>query len=141
VSTQSRTANYKTPNKEIKMEKYIYDEKNGLHYELVGDYYLPLLTVPEVPPIGIWGRRRQQYLKEHRPAIYSSMLLSDKLSSHLIEVDQQAQDMYDQLMRQMEIRAGITEQLKATDQMAWVQKMNAISNQVREIISTELIYT
>jgi hypothetical protein len=123
------------------MEKYIYDEKNGLHYELVGDYYLPLLTVPEVPPIGIWGRRRQQYLKEHRPAIYSSMLLSDKLSSHLIEVDQQAQDMYDQLMRQMEIRAGITEQLKATDQMAWVQKMNAISNQVREIISTELIYT
>ena len=123
------------------MEKYIYDEKNGLHYELVGGYYLPLLTVPEVPPIGIWGRRRQQYLKEHRPAIYSSMLLSDKLSSHLIEVDQQAQDMYDQLMRQMEIRAGITEQLKATDQMAWVQKMNVISNQVREIISTELIYT
>ena len=122
------------------MEKYIYDEKNGLHYELVGDYYLPLLTVPEVPPIGIWGRRRQQYLKEHRPAIYSSMLLSDKLSSHLIEVDQQAQDMYDQLMRQMAVRAGITEQLKATDQMAWVQKMNAISSQVREIINAELIF-
>ena len=122
------------------MEKYIYDEKNGLHYELVGDYYLPLLTVPEVPPIGIWGRRRQQYLKEHRPAIYSSMLLSDKLSSHLIEVDQQAQDMYDQLMRQLEIRAGITEQIKATDQMAWVQKMNAISSQVREIINAELIF-
>ena len=122
------------------MEKYIYDEKNGLHYELVGDYYLPLLTVPEVPPIGIWGRRRQQYLKEHRPAIYSSMLLSDKLSSHLIEVDQQAQDMYDQLMRQMEIRAGITEQIKATDQMAWVQKMNAISSQVHEVINAELIY-
>ena len=122
------------------MEKYIYDEKNGLHYELVGDYYLPLLTVPEVPPIGIWGRRRQQYLKEHRPAISSSMLLSDKLSSHLIEVDQQAQDMYDQLMRQMAVRAGITEQLKATDQMAWVQKMNAISSQVREIINAELIF-
>ena len=122
------------------MEKYIYDEKTGLHYELVGDYYLPLLTVPEVPPIGIWGRRRQQYLKEHRPAIYSSMLLSDKLSSHLIEVDQQAQDMYDQLMRQMEIRAGITEQIKATDQMAWVQKMNAISSQVHEVINAELIY-
>ena len=122
------------------MEKYIYDDKNGLYYELVGDYYLPLLTVPEVPPIGIWGRRRQQYLKEHRPAIYSSMLLSDKLSSHLIEVDQQAQDMYDQLMRQMEIRAGITEQIKATDQMAWVQKMNAISSQVHEVINAELIY-
>ena len=123
------------------MEKYIYDEKNGLHYELVGDYYLPLLTVPEVPPIGIWGRRRQQYLRKHRPAIYTTMLLSEKLFSHLAEIGQQAQDMYNRLMNQMAVRAGITEQLKATDQMAWVQKMNAISSQVREIIETELIYS
>ena len=123
------------------MEKYIHDEKNSLHYELVGDYYLPLLTVPEVPPIGIWGQRRYHYLKEHCPAIYSSMLLSDKLFSHLAEVDQQAQEMYDQLMNQMAVCAGITEQLKATDQMAWVQKMNVISSQVREIIETELIYS
>ena len=122
------------------MEKYIYDEKNGLHYKLVGDYYLPLLTVPEVPPIGIWGRRKQQYLREHRPVIYSSLLLSDKLFPHLTEIDRQAQNMYDQLMRQMAVRAGITEQLKATDQMAWVQKMNAISSQVREIINAELIF-
>ena len=122
------------------MEKYIYDEKNGLHYKLVGDYYLPLLTAPEVPPIGIWGRRRQQYLREHRPVIYSSLLLSDKLFPHLTEIDRQAQNMYDQLMRQMAVRAGITEQLKATDQMAWVQKMNAISSQVREIINAELIF-
>lgn len=123
------------------MEKYIYDEKNGLHYELVGDYYLPLLTVPEVPPIGIWGRRRQQYLRKHRPAIYTTMLLSEKLFSHLAEIDQQAQDMYNRLMNQMAVRAGITEQLKATDQMSWVQKMNAISSQIREIIEAELIYS
>ena len=123
------------------MEKYIYDEKNGLHYEFVGDYYLPLLTVPEVPPIGIWGRRRQQYLRKHRPAIYTTMLLSEKLFSHLAEIDQQAQDMYNRLMNQMAVRAGITEQLKATDQMSWVQKMNAISSQIREIIEAELIYS
>ena len=122
------------------MEKYIYDEKNGLYYELVGDYYLPILTVPEAPPIGIWGQRRQRYLKEHRPAIYTTMLLSEKLFSHLAEIDQQAQDMYDRLMNQMTVRAGITEHLKATDQMAWVQKMNAISSQVHEVINAELIF-
>ena len=124
------------------MEKYIYDEKNGLHYELVGDYYLPCLTIDEPePPIGIWGQRRHRYLQEHKKALYNSLLLSGDLLPHLIEIDQQAQNMYDQLMPQMAIRASITEQLKATDQMAWVQKMNAISSQVREIIYTELIYT
>lgn len=122
------------------MEKYIYDEKNGLHYELVGDYYLPLLTVPEVPPIGIWGQRRQQYLREHRPVIYNSMLLSDKLFSHLTEVDQQATDMRERLMKQLAAQAGVTEQLKAQDQMLWVQQMNAIDTQIREIINTELIF-
>ena len=122
------------------MEKYIYDEKNGLHYELVGDYYLPLLTVPEVPPIGIWGRRRQQYLREHRPVIYNSMLLSDKLFPHLAEVDQQATDMHERLMKQLAAQAGITEQLKAQDQMLWVQQMNAFDAQVREIVNTELIF-
>ena len=122
------------------MEKYIYDEKNGLHYELVGEYYFPLLTVPEVPPIGIWGQRRQQYLREHRPVIYNSMLLSDKLFPHLAEVDQQATDMHERLMKQLAAQAGITEQLKAQDQMAWVQQMNAIDAQVREIVNTELIF-
>lgn len=122
------------------MEKYIYDEKNGLHYELVGEYYFPLLTVPEVPPIGIWGQRRQQYLREHRPVIYNSMLLSDKLFPHLAEVDQQATDMHERLMKQLAAQAGITEQLKAQDQMLWVQQMNAIDAQVREIVNTELIF-
>ena len=124
------------------MEKYIYDEKNSLHYELVGDYYLPCLTTDEPEhPIGIWGQRRHHYLQEHKKSLYNSLLLSGDLFPHLIEIDQQAQDMYDQLMNQMTIRTGITEQLKATDQMAWVQKMNAISSQVREIINTERIYT
>ena len=122
------------------MEKYIYNEENGLHYELVGDYYLPLLTVPETPPLGIWGRRRHRYLKEHRPVIYNTMLLSGKLFNHLAEVDQQAMDLHDRLMKQMAAQAGITEQLKAQDQMAWVQQMNAIDAQVREIIDHDLIY-
>ena len=122
------------------MEKYIYNEENGLHYELVGDYYLPLLTVPETPPLGIWGRRRHRYLKEHRPVIYNTMLLSGKLFIHLAEVDQQAMDLHDRLMKQMAAQAEITEQLKAQDQMAWVQQMNAIDAQVREIIDHDLIY-
>lgn len=122
------------------MEKYIYDEKNGLHYELVGDYYLPLLTTPEVPPIGIWGQRRRRYLQEHKNVLYNGLLLSGELFPHLIEIDHQAQDMYDRLMNQMAARAGINEKLKATDQMAWVQKMNAINAQIREIINAELIY-
>ena len=124
------------------MEKYIYDEKNSLHYELVGDYYLPCLTIDEPEhPIGIWGQRRHRYLQEHKKALYNSLLLSGDLFPHLSEIDQQAQEMYDQLMNQMTIRTGITEQLKATDQMACIQKMNAVSNQVREVVNAELIYT
>lgn len=122
------------------MEKYIFNEQNSLYYELVGDYYLPLLTMPETPPLGIWGRRRHRYLKEHRPVIYNTMLLSDKLFSHLADVDQQAKDLHDRLMKQIAAQAGITEQLKAQDQMAWVQQMNAIDAQVREIINHEIIY-
>ena len=123
------------------MEKHIYNEKNGLHYELVGDYYLPCLTIDEPEqPIGIWGQRRSHFLKEHRKIEHMNLLTTGKLNAHLVEVDQQAQDMYDQLMHQMAARAGIAEQLKATDQMAWVQKMNAVSNQVREIVSTKLIF-
>lgn len=122
------------------MEKYIYNEQNGLCYELVGDYYFPLLTVPEMPPIGIWGQRRHNHLKEHRPVIYNAMLLSGKLFSHLTEVDQQAKKLHNSLMKQMAAWAGINERLKAQDQLAWVQQMNAIDAQVREIINEELIY-
>lgn len=123
------------------MEKYIYNEQNGLHYELVGDYYLPLLTVPEMPPIGVWGRRRKHYLNEHRPVLYNTMLLSGELFPHLAEVDQQAMELHDRLIKQMAAQAGITEQLKTRDQMTWVQQMNAIDAQVREIINARLIFS
>ena len=122
------------------MEKYIYDEKNGLHYELIGDYYLPCLTIDEPePPIGIWGQRRHRYLREHKKDMYNGLLLSGDLFPHLIEIDQQAQDMYEQLTNQMAIHAGITEQLKSTDQMTWVQRMNTVSSQVFEVVNAELI--
>ena len=123
------------------MEKYIYDEKNGLHYELVGAYYLPCLTIDEPEhPIGIWGQRRHRYLRKHKKALYNSLLLSGDLFPHLIEIDQQAQDMHERLVNQMAIHAGITEHLKSTDQMTWIQRMNTISNQIREIVNTELIF-
>ena len=123
------------------MEKYIYDEKNGLHYELVGDYYLPCLTIDEPEqPISSWGQRRSHFLKEHKKIEYMNLLTSGKLNAHLAEVDQQAQDMYDQLMHQMTVRIGITEQLKANNQMEWVQSMNNIHQRVTEIINNELIF-
>jgi len=124
------------------MEKYIYDEQNGLHYELVGDYYLPCLVADQPEqPIGLWGQRRHRFLREHKKVLYNGLLLSGELFPHLIEIDQQAQEMYDQLMNQMATNAGITEKLKATDQMAWVQQMNTVSNQVQEIINTEIIFS
>ena len=123
------------------MEKYIYNEQNGMHYELVGDYYLPLLTLPETPPIGVWGRRRKHYLKEHRPVLYNTMLLSGELFPHLAEVNQQANELHDRLIKQITAQAGINAQLKEQDQMAWVQQMNAIDAQVREIIDIEIIFS
>lgn len=122
------------------MEKYIYNEQNGLHYELVGDYYLPCLTVPEMPKLGIWGRRRLKHLQQHHGSIYTGMLLSGTLGSYLQEIDQTAEQRHSLLMQQMAQAADITEDLKALDQMAWVQQMNAIDAQVREIINEELIY-
>lgn len=122
------------------MEKYIYNEQNGLHYELVGNYYLPCLTVPEMPELGVWGRRRLKYLRKHHQPFYTAMLLSGKLGEHLEEIDHTAAQWHSLLMQQMAKTAGITEELKAADQMAWVQWMNAIDAQVREIINKELIY-
>ena len=121
------------------MEKYIYNEQNGLHYELVGDYYLPCLVTPELPTLGIWGRRRLPHLKSHRKALYTSLLTSGKLGDHLLEIDTTAAQRQTTLTQQMAKSAGITEDLKVADQMAWVQQMNAISAQVREIINEELI--
>ena len=122
------------------MEKYIYNEQNGLHYELAGDYYLPCLTAPELPELGIWGRCRLNHLRKHHQSLYTGMLLSCKLGTHLEEIDRTAAQRHTLLMQQLTNAAGITEDLKAADQMAWVQQMNAIDAQVREIINEELIY-
>lgn len=121
------------------MEKHIYNERNGLYYKLTGDYYLPCLSAPEMPELGIWGQRRLKYLREHRSPLYTGMLLSGQLGVHLEEIDQTPTQRHVLMMQQMANSAGITEDLKAADQMAWAQQMNAIEAQVREMINAELI--
>ena len=124
------------------MEKYIYDNSNGLGYKLHGDYYLPCLAIPEeeVHTIGIWGRKHQQYLREHRPIIYSDLVLSGKLYSYLADIDTQARNKLDLLVTQLAEKEGINKQLKAQDQLAWVGAMNNIRNRAEEIVLKELIY-
>ena len=124
------------------MEKYIFDPCNGLWYELQGDYYLPCLVLEEAgtSPLGMWGRKHQQYLKEHRPMLYSDLVLSRKLYSYLADIDTQARNKPHLLETQLEEKEGINEQLKAQDQMAWVGAMNNIRNRAEEIILQELIY-
>lgn len=123
------------------MDKDIYDSKNGLWYELQSDYYIPCIVASDMDvSIGIWGRRRQQYLREHRNGLYTAMLLSGKLSAHLQQIDEQADEMYALLIRQLAAQAGITEQLKAMDELAWVQQMNSIRAQAAEIVRAELIH-
>ena len=124
------------------MEKYIYNERNGLWYELQGDYYIPCLGLDEenTQPIGMWGRKHLRYIKEHRPVLHTTLPLSGKLNSHLAEINQRASEMFDLLIKQLVEKEGITEQLKATDQMAWVGAMNNIRNRAEEIVNTEVIY-
>ena len=124
------------------MDKYIFNENNGLWYELVGDYYFPCLAVPaeEEQPVGVWGQRHKRYLKEHRPALYNALLLSGKLDSYLADIDQQAQERLDIIIRQMAQAQGITETLKVTDQMAWVGRVNNIRASATEIVNKEIIY-
>ena len=124
------------------MDKYIYDENNGLWYELQGDYYIPCLTIPEEEqqPIGIWGRRHLRYIREHRKALYTGLFLDGKLNSYLAELNDQAQNMFFRLVEQLAEKDGITETLKAEDQMLWVQRMNAVRATATEIINHDLIY-
>ena len=124
------------------MQKYIYDNSNGLWYELHRDYYLPCLVIPEeeVHTIGIWGRKHQQYLREHRPIIYSDLVLSGKLYGYLADIDIQARNKLDLLVTQLAEKEGINECLKAQDQLAWVGAMNNIRNRAEEIVLNELIY-
>ena len=119
----------------------IHDDTNGLDYVLVGDYYIPALRLTEESrPIGHWGRRRKAYLEEARPALYCSLLLSGKLWTHLADVDEQAQERLDLIMEQMKAAEGVTEELKARNQLAWVQHLNSIRSRAEEIIYAELVY-
>ena len=125
------------------MEKYITDKRTGLKYELVGDYYL--IAGDDEPEkeqklIGIWGQRHLRYLKNHRKVLYANLLTSGKLNTYLSDIDKQAEEMFGRLVKKMAVAEGITEQLKAADQMAWVGKMNSTRNRVVEIINTEIIF-
>ena len=122
------------------MEQFIVDERNGLWYELCGDYYVPCLEAPESPRVGKFGRLRNTFLRERQGAIYTGMLFSGKLNDHLEEIDRQANEMLDRLIEQYAAAEQITEELKANDQMAWVQAMNNIRNRAEEVVLSELIY-
>ena len=114
-----------------KLPKYTHE--NGIDYVLVGDYYIPMLTLPEENrPIGRWGRMRRDYLKENRPGYYSSLLLTGKLWTYLADLDEQAQERLDRIMEQMKVAEGVTEKLKADDQLKWIQRMNSICNRAEE---------
>ena len=114
-------------------------EKTGIHYRQEGEYALPNLEVPESPKVGVWGEHRRKYLREHQKALYTAMMLSDTLNTHLEEVDRTANEMYDRLTSQLAKQEGITEQLKATNQMEWVQQMNNIRSRAAEVVWKELI--
>ena len=124
------------------MKKHIYDESNGLWYELIGDYYIPVLALSseEQRPIGKWGRMHRDYIKEHRPILFNDLILSGHLWVYLVDLNEQAQERLFLIIEQMKASEGVTEELKAADQMAWVDAMNSIRNRAKEIILRELIY-
>jgi len=124
------------------MEKYIYDKNNSLWYELQGDYYIPCLILDKADnqPIGMWGRKYLRYIKEYRPVLHTTLLLSGKLNSYLAEIDNRASEMFDRLVKQLTEKEGITEQLKAQDPMAWVGVMNNFRNAAEEIVNAEVIF-
>ena len=123
------------------MEKSLFDQMGGT-YTRQGDYCLPNLALPsqEERHIGVWGERRRKYLKEHRRVLYYNLLTSGKLQAHLADVEEQAQEMFEQLMKQMAERQGVTEVLKARNMMVWVGKMNNIRDAMEEVINSEIIY-
>ena len=124
------------------MEKYIYDESNGLWYELRGDYYIPCLKLPneEQLEIGIWGQRHLEYIKHHRKGFYTALILDCKLNRYLADINKQAEEMFDTLISQYKTSEGITEQLKADNQMEWVGRMNNIRQRATEIVNHDIIY-
>ena len=124
------------------MKKHIYDENNGLWYELIGDYYIPVLTLSseEQRPIGKWGRMHRDYLKEHRPILFNDLVLSGQFWTYLADLNEQTQERLSLIVEQMKASESVTEELKATNQMAWVGAINSIRNRAEEIILREMIY-
>ena len=124
-----------------KLKKHIYDENNGLHYTLVGDYNIPDLELPkENRPIGHYGQLHREYLKQEHPARYSSLILIGKLWTYLADLNEQTEEPLDLIIEQMKAAEGVTEELKAQNQLEWVGRMNNIRNRAEEIINSELIY-
>ena len=124
------------------MENKIHDEKNGLWHEKQGDYYLPCLELPkdENEHIGIWGQRHLRYLKQYRKVLYTNLLTSGKLNSHLVEINKQAEKLYFRLVEQFAESEGVTEQLKADNPMEWVGRMGNIESRCREIVNSEVLF-
>jgi len=124
------------------MERVIYDKSNGLWYELQGDYYIPCLKLPdeEQVEVGVWGMRHLEYIKHHRKGFYTSLLVGCNLNRYLADINRQAEEMFDTLTKKFKQAEGITEQLKAENQIEWVGRMNNIRNRATEIINYNIIY-
>ena len=125
------------------MEKHIYNEQTGISYTLHGDYYLPDLALSDEEKdveIGVWGQRHLRYIKQHRKVLYLNLLTSGKMNGHLANIDKQAEDMFFRLVKQMAEREGVTEQLKANNQMEWVARMNNIRSRAIELINKEIVF-
>ena len=122
------------------MDKYIYDDTNGLWYERCGDYYLPCLALLEQESIGRWGQEYRAYLRKHKREVYGAFQSKGTLDKHIAEIDQQAEEMFERLVEQIATRQGITEQLKADNQMAWVSAMNHVRSIAEETVLSDLIY-
>lgn len=125
------------------MKQHFTDEQTGIHYTLQGDYYLPDLALPEVEEseIGLWGQRHLCYIRQHKKALYISLLTNGGLNDYLAQLNKQAEEMYFRLVAQMSTHEGVTEQLIAEDQMEWVGQMNNIRNRAMEMVNADLIYS
>ena len=125
------------------MKQHFTDEKTGIRYTLQGDYYLPDLVLPaeEQQPIGIWGQRHLRHLKQNQRVLYTNLLTRGKLNNYLADINRQAEEVFFRLVKQMAEREGVTEQLKADNQMEWVGRMNNIRSRATEVVNTDFIYT
>lgn len=124
------------------MKKRITDEKTVISYTLQGDYHLPDIALPdgEDKPIGLWGQRHLQYIRQHKRLLYTNLLTSGKLNSYLADVDRHAEEVFSRLVKQMSEREGVTEQFKAENPMGWIGRMNNIRSRATEIVNNNLIY-